>query len=312
MQKLKGGYSMLNRRTFIKSIALGSIGLYTLPSYALKKRNIEKLLILHTNDLHCRVEPFSVTDPKYPNQGGMTRVAAYVKKMRESDPELLLFDSGDFSQGTPFFNFYKDEVILKLMSEMGYNASTIGNHEFDNGVDELAKGLAFARFPIVSSNYDFSETPMKGKVKKNLILERKGIKIGVYGLGVELSGLVDKGKSGNTRYLDPLQIALEQEEHLRMDEKCDLVICLSHLGYEYANEKISDIRLANQTHFTDLILGGHSHTFLEKPVSYSNADNKPVIINQAGWAALMLGQLEFTFERHKKSIFNFAENKKIG
>jgi len=303
---------MWNRRTFIKAIAVGSIGLSAIPSFAMKKGGVEKLLILHTNDMHSRVEPFPTTDPKYPGQGGMNRIAAYLKKMREIEPELLLFDSGDFSQGTPYFNFFKDEVILKLMSEMGYNATTVGNHEFDNGVSELAKGLQFANFPVVSSNYDFSETPLAGMIQKNLIIERKGIRVGIYGLGIELSGLVDSAKSGNTIFLDPVETALEQEKYLRKDEKCDLVICLSHLGYEYAHEKISDVKLASKTRFTDVILGGHTHTFLEKPVEYSNADNKKVIVNQAGWAALMLGQLEFHFEREKNSIFNFSENKKVG
>lgn len=303
---------MLNRRTFIRTIALGGIGLSAIPSLAIKKSSEERLLILHTNDLHCRVEPFSADDPKFAGRGGMNRIAAYVKKLRESEPDLLLFDSGDFSQGTPYFNFFKDEVILKLMSEMGYNASTVGNHEFDNGLSELKRGLEFANFPIISSNYDFSQTPLVRDVKKNMILERKGIRVGIYGLGVELSGLVDKKKSEYTLCFDPVETALEQEHYLRKDEKCDLVICLSHLGYEYAHEKISDVKLAAKTRCTDLILGGHSHTFLEKPVEYSNADGKKVIINQAGWAALMLGQLEFHFERQKKSIFDFSENKKVG
>jgi 5'-nucleotidase len=303
---------MWNRRSFIKSIALGSIGLSAIPSFALKKSGVERLLILHTNDMHCRVEPFPATDPKYPGQGGMNRIAAYIKRMREIEPELLLFDSGDFSQGTPYFNFFKDEVILKLMSEMGYNATTVGNHEYDNGVAELAKGLRFSNFPVISSNYDFSETPLAGMIQKNLILERKGIRVGIYGLGIELSGLVDSVKSGNTVFIDPVETALEQEHFLRKNEKCDLVICLSHLGYEYATEKISDVKLASKTHFTDLILGGHTHTFLEKPVELLNADNKKVIVNQAGWAALMLGQLEFHFERQKSSIFTLSENKKVG
>jgi 5'-nucleotidase len=309
---MTGGFIVLNRRAFIKNIALGSVAITAIPSFAMKKNGLEKLIILHTNDLHSRVEPFSDTDPKYAGKGGMNRIAAYVKKLRETEPDLLLFDSGDFSQGTPYFNFFKDEVILKLMSEVGYNASIVGNHEFDNGVSELAKGLQFANFPIISSNYDFSKTPLAGVIKKNLILERKGIRVGIYGLGVELSGLVDKGKSENTNWIDPVETALEQEIYLRKNEKCDLVICLSHLGYEFANDKISDIKLAAKTHFTDLILGGHTHSFLEKPVEYSNADGKPVIINQAGWAALMLGQLEFHFERQKQSIFNFSENKKVG
>jgi 5'-nucleotidase len=303
---------MWNRRTFIKAVALGSIGFSAIPTFALKKNGVERLLILHTNDMHSRVEPFSDTDPKYPGKGGMNRIAAYINKLRETEPGLLLFDSGDFSQGTPYFNFFKDEVILKLMSEMGYTASTFGNHEFDNGVEELAKGLQFANFPFVSSNYDFSETPLAGMVKKNLIVERKDIRVGIYGLGIELSGLVDPLKRGNTISSDPIEAALEQEDFLKNSEKCDLVICLSHMGYEFATEKISDSKLAAKTHFTDLILGGHTHTFLEKPVEFLNAANKPVVINQAGWAALMLGQLEFHFERQKRSIFNISENKKVG
>jgi len=306
---------MWSRRDFIKVVALGAVGASAIPSYAnkLSKRGKEeRLFILHTNDLHCRLEPFSETDPKYPGQGGMNRIAAYVKKMREKEPDLLLFDSGDFSQGTPYFNFFKDEVILKLMSEMGYNASTVGNHEFDNGVDELNRGLSFANFPIVSSNYDFSATSMGRNVKKNLVLERKGIRIGVYGLGVELAGLVDPSKSGKTVYLNPVETALQQEEYLREKEKCDLVICLSHLGYEFASDKISDIKLASLTRNTDLILGGHTHTFLEKPVNCLNMDKKPVVVNQAGWASLMLGHIEFLFERDRKSIVDFSENKRVG
>jgi 5'-nucleotidase len=303
---------MWNRRSFIKALALGSIGLSAIPSFALKKSGVERLLILHTNDIHSRVEPFSDTDPKYAGKGGLNRIAAYVKKLRETEPELLMFDSGDFSQGTPYFNFFKDEVVLRLMSEIGYNASTIGNHEFDNGVSELAKGLVFANFPIVSSNYDFSETPLSGIIKKHLILERKRIRVGIYGLGIELSGLVDKLKSGKTIWHDPVETALAQESYLKNEEKCDLIICLSHLGYEYAHDKISDIKLAEKTHFTDLILGGHTHTFLDKPIEYSNADNKKIIVNQAGFAALMVGQLEFHFELQKRSIFNFSENKKVG
>jgi 5'-nucleotidase len=293
-------------------MALGSVGLSAIPSFAMKKNGLEKLLILHTNDIHSRVEPFSNTDPKYAGKGGLSRIAAYVKKLRETEPELLLFDSGDFSQGTPYFNFFKDEVILRLMSEMGYNATTVGNHEFDNGVGELAKGLRFANFSVVSSNYNFSETPLAGMIRKNLILERKGIRVGIYGLGIELSGLVDKTKSENTIYLDPVETALDQEHHLKKHEKCDLVICLSHLGYEYASEKISDIKLAGKTRYTDLILGGHTHTLLDKPVEIQNAENRSVTVNQAGWAALMVGQLEFHLERQKRSIFNFSENKRVG
>ena len=306
-----GGFIVLTRRSFVKTIAVGGVGLIAVPSFAMKQGDLEKLVILHTNDLHCRLEPFPVTDPKYGGRGGMNRIAAYVKKMREIEPDLLLFDSGDFSQGTPYFNFFKSEVILRLMSEMGYNASTVGNHEFDNGVSGLAEGLKFANFPIVSSNYDFSETPLSGMVSKNLVFERKGIRVGVYGIDIQLDGLVDPSKSGRTKYLDPVETALEQEEHLKQHEKCDLVICLSHLGFEYETDKVSDVILAAKTRFTDLILGGHTHTFLEKPKDFPNADNKQVIINQAGWAALMVGQIEFYMRRNRHSFFNISANRNI-
>jgi 5'-nucleotidase len=306
-----GGFTMWNRRTFIKAVTVGSLGFSALPSLALRQKDPSRLLILHTNDIHCRFEPFSDNDPKNGGRGGLNRIAAYIKKMRETEPGLLLFDSGDFSQGTPYFNFFKSEVVLKLMSEMGYNAGTIGNHEFDNGIEGMAEGFPYASYPIVSSNYDFSETMLAGMVKKNLIIERKGVRIGVYGLGIELNGLVDPTKSGKTTWLDPVETALEQEYFLKKKEKCDLVVCLSHLGLEYAHDKISDVTLAPKTHFTDLILGGHTHSFLDKPMELKNADLKRILVNQAGWAALKLGQIEFFVERERIPIFNFSGNKSI-
>ena len=193
---------MLTRRKFLKSSFVAGAGLLALPSIA--ANGFEKLTIIHTNDMHCHFEPFSANDPSYAGRGGMNRISAYVQKMRQLEPELLLLDSGDFSQGTPYYNFFKGEVVLKLMSEMGYMASTIGNHEFDSGLESLSNVLQFANFPLVSSNYDFSDTPLKGKVKKNLIFEKKGIKIGIYGLGLELQGLVGKTLCGNTVYNDQI------------------------------------------------------------------------------------------------------------
>lgn len=311
MRKRMGGFIMWNRRSFIKAISIGSIGISTLPSFALKKTNLSKLLILHTNDIHCRLEPFSENDPKNRGKGGLNRIAAYIKQLKNSYPDLLLFDSGDFSQGTPYFNYFKSEVILELMSEIGYTAGTIGNHEFDNGLEGLNGCFQYVNYPIISSNYDFSDTPLHGKVKKNFILENDGIRVGVYGLGIELNGLVDDMKSGMTKYIDPVGTALEQEYFLKKEEKCDLIICLSHLGLEYANDKISDVALSGKTHFTNIILGGHTHSFLDKPIELKNADSKPIIINQAGWAALQLGQIEFIMEREKVPFFNFSGNKSV-
>lgn len=302
---------MLNRRKFIKTVAAGSAALYTLPAMAMGS-DYQKLTILHTNDLHCRFEPFPENDPKYPGRGGMNRIAAYVKRMRGINPDLLLLDSGDFSQGTAYYNFFKGEVVLKLMSEMGYVASTIGNHEFDSGLDSLKNVLQYAKFPLVSSNYDFSNTLLNGLVKKNLVIERNNIRIGLYGLGIELNGLVGRSLCENTRYLDPIEVALEQEEYLKEKEKCDIIVCLSHLGFQYDTPKVSDRVLAEKTRFTDAILGGHTHTFLDSPVEVINQEKNPVVINQVGWAALMLGQIDFYFENKKKTIMDLSGNKRVG
>lgn len=300
---------MPNRRQFIKVLGVAGAGALAMPLKAMGQ--YQKLTILHTNDLHCHFEPFDENDPKYGGKGGMNRIAAYVKKMRQIDPNLILLDCGDFSQGTPYYNFFKGEVVMRLMSEMGYDAVTIGNHEFDNGIENIKRISGFASFPMVSSNYDFSNTALKGVVKQNLILERNNLRIGIYGLGIELEGLVSSSLCENTIYKEPLQEALKQEDYLKNDQKCDLVICLSHLGYQYKKSKISDVIIGQETRFTDAILGGHTHTFLEQPNEVLNAEKQPVVINQVGWAALMLGQLDFFFERQKKTILNFS-NKQVG
>ncbi len=307
-----GGCTMLNRREFIKNgfVAMGTLAL--MPSWAFKSNDLTRLVILHTNDLHCRLEPFSENHPKYPGKGGMNRISAFVKETRKKEPQLLMLDSGDFSQGTPYYNFFGNELIVKMMNEIGFNASTVGNHEFDLGLESLSSALSLANFPLISSNYDFSATPLHSKVKKNLVLERNGLRIGIYGLGIELQGLVDESLYAGTRYLDPLHTALEQENFLREQEKCDFIICLSHLGYQYQQEKICDRDIARQSSFTDLILGGHTHTFLESPVELMNKKGEPVVINQVGWASLMLGQLVFFFEKRKKKIFETAPNKPVG
>lgn len=309
MPKLIGGFIMLNRRKFIRNVAAAGAGLFVLPSLA--PNGFEKITIMHTNDLHCHFEPFPDNDPKYPGRGGMNRISAYVKQMRKFDPDILLLDSGDFSQGTPYYNFFKGEVVLKLMSEMGYNASTIGNHEFDSGLESFRNVLQFANFPLVSSNYNFADTPLAGLINKHIVLERKGIRIGIYGLGIELQGLVGASLAGNTQYLNPLDLAIETEEILKNNEQCDMIICLSHLGFKYDTPKVSDIVLARNTRFTDLILGGHTHTFLDAPYEELNKAKMPVVINQVGWASLMLGQLEFYFEKQKKTHVDLKNNKSI-
>lgn len=293
---------MSNRRTFLKQSLLGgsalSLGIF--PNELFASGELVKLTVMHTNDMHYHIDPFDDSHAEYGGRGGMVRLASLVFKCRSENPNLLLLDAGDMFQGTPYFNYFKGDLILKLMSQIGYDAGTIGNHEFDNGLPDILSALRFAKFPMVSSNYDFSDTILADSVKPWHILEKGGIKIGIYGLGIELEGLVGKLNYGNTQYLNPLTTALKMELLLKKDHKCDLVICLSHLGYSYSNRKISDVSLAPQTKYTDLIIGGHSHTFLDKPTILENAKGNQILVNQAGWAALTASKIEFVFDRARR------------
>ena len=306
-----GGFLMFNRRTFLKQSILGggalSLGLF--PNELFASGQLVRLTVMHTNDMHCHIDPFPNSNAEYSGRGGMVRLASLIAKSRAENPNMILLDAGDMFQGTPYFNFFKGDLMLKLMSKMGYDGGTIGNHEFDNGLEGIVSALKYAKFPIVSSNYDFSDTILSGLVMNHHILHKSGIKIGIYALGIELDGLIDKLNYGNTRYLDPLAVALKMEQMLKKDHHCDLVICLSHLGFSYQHNKISDSTLAPQTQYTDLIIGGHTHTFLDKPLELKNKDQKLILINQAGWAALAAGKIEFIFDRTgKKKTFSALVN----
>ncbi len=278
---------MIDRRSFLKKAAAATIaaGAFNTP-YLYAARNLTKLTILHTNDVHSRLEPFPANDSRYPGMGGVAARAALIKEIRAKEENVLLFDSGDIFQGTPYFNFFGGEPEMKLMSLMGYDASAIGNHDFDNGVDGLANQLKHASFPLICSNYDFSGTAMEGKTIPYKVFEKAGIRIGVFGLGIELKGLVPEKLYGKTIYQDPVKSSAQTAWHLRHKEKCNLIICLSHLGFKYQNEKISDVLLARQSLNIDVILGAHTHTFIDEPYTYFNRDNKPVLVAQAGWAGL--------------------------
>ena len=295
---------MSNRRKFLKQslIGGGALSLGLIPKDLFASGELVKLTVLHTNDMHCHLEPFPETNAEYPGQGGIVRIASMVNQFRKENPNLLLLDAGDMFQGTPYFNYFKGDLIVKIMSKMGYDAGTIGNHEFDNGMGDILSAINQASFPLVSSNYNFSDTILAGHVKTHVILKKDGIKIGIYGLGIELEGLVTQSNYGKTQYLNPLETALKMEETLKKEHKCDLVVCLSHLGFSYKNDKISDSSLAPQTKFTDLFVGGHTHTFLKKPVEIKNLLGKPVVINQAGWAALELGKIDFVFDHNRNLI----------
>lgn len=301
----------MKRRKFIKEITIGSGLLMTggFPLHAaLDDRQITKITILHTNDFHSRIDPFPMDGSRNAGMGGAAKKAALIKKIREEETHVYLFDSGDIFQGTPYFNFYGGELEIKLMSEMKYDAATIGNHDFDAGIDGFLKQLPHANFPFICSNYAFDDTPLHDKIISYKIFNRGGVKLGVFGLGIELAGLVPKVLFGNTHYQDPIQIAEKTAHFLKNEAKCDYVICLSHLGYQYKNDKISDVRLATETTNINLILGGHTHTFMEKAEVLKNKIGEPVIINQAGWAGIMLGRLDLYFEKNKKSRCETCEN----
>lgn len=295
---------MNSRRNFIRNVAIYSagIGLSGIPFEAFAKRGIVKITVLHTNDVHSHIEPFAANDPKYPGLGGVAQRAAVIHEIRNREKNVLLFDAGDIFQGTPYFNFFHGEVELKLMSKMQYDAGTIGNHDFDNGVDGIANVLHNANFPLLCCNYDFSQTPMKNKTTAYKIFERDEVRIGVFGLGIELDGLVDKKMYGNTIYQNPVVKAAETAYHLKQKEKCDIVICLSHLGYKYPDEKISDVELAKKSLNIDLIIGGHTHTFIDKPYVYKNRDKQNVLVAQVGWAGIKLGRIDFFVEKKFRSI----------
>lgn len=291
--------SAINRRHFLRQAgtlaALSTVG--GIPLAALANDDHIALTILHTNDVHSRIDPFPMDGSRNQGLGGVARRATLVERIRSGQRNVLLLDAGDTVQGTPYFNLFGGKVELELMSKMRYDASTFGNHEFDNGLEGLAKMLPYANFPFLTANYDFSDTILKGKTRDYIIFKKQGLRIGVFGLGVQLAGLVDPNNYGDTRYLEPIQIANTLAARLKHDYKCSLIICLSHLGYRYGGNQVSDRILAASTRNIDLIIGGHTHTFMPEPENISNLDGQMTTINQVGFAGINLGRLDYLFER---------------
>ena len=287
----------MKRRDFIQKTAAGTalLGLANIGLSSFTTIETKKITILHTNDVHSHIDPFPVDHPRNPNMGGAARRAAIIENIRKEEEHVLLLDAGDIFQGTPYFNYYGGELEFKLMSMMQYDLATIGNHDFDNGIEGLYAQLPHAQFEFVSANYDFKNTVLDSHVKPYKIFNKGGIKIGVFGLGIELEGLVDKKAYKETVYHNPIEVAQDMARILKHNKKCDLVICLSHLGFSYKNEpnKVSDLDLAKKTKDIDLIIGGHTHTFLEKPVIQKNSEGKEVMINQVGCYGINLGRVDY-------------------
>lgn len=291
----------MNRRDFIfRGSLLGTTALLSVHNVLAEDEADFRLTVLHTNDWHSRIDPFPMDGGKFQGKGGAAARAAIINKIRKQNKHVLLLDAGDMFQGTPYFNFYKGELEIKLMSEMGYDACAIGNHDFDAGVDGLAAQLKHATFPLLCANYDFTGTAMQGKTLPYKIFKKGKIKVGVFGLGIELKGLVPDNLYGKTQYIDPVNVCNQMSEELKLKHQCDVVICLSHLGYQYNNEKIDDIKLAKQSKYIDLIIGGHTHTFLDKPETIVNSIGSKVLVNQVGWAGIVLGRIDFLFSKNKK------------
>ncbi|GHV31317.1 metallophosphatase [Bacteroidia bacterium] len=260
----------------------------------------KSLVVLHINDTHSRIETFPENQSTYSNRGGMVRLDNYVEQVRKETKNVLLFHCGDLVQGTPYFNWYKGGAEIAVANLMKTDAACLGNHEFDNGLEFLAKMIKQAKFPFIATNLDFSGTPMGGLTKKYHIIKRNGIKIGIIGLTVNPEGLISKSNSVGVKYLDPVESTNATAAFLKEKEKCDLIICLSHLGY-YANEEhVGDITIAQKSRYIDIILGGHTHTFMSEPDKESNADGREVIINQTGAYGVYFGRLNIIMEEKRK------------
>lgn len=292
----------MKRRHFLRQAAAAGIVLSAAPHRLLGNvhDDVVSLTILHTNDVHSRMDPFPKGSGKYEGLGGVAQRASLVNSIRKEAKHVLLLDAGDMMQGTPYFNLYKGEVEFKAMNAMKYDVATIGNHDFDAGIDELAKNAKRANFDLVNANYRFDDTPLNGLIQPSVIKEFDGLRVGIFGVGIKLEGLVPKAWYGETKYTNPIGVATRTAKHLRKNQRCDYVICLSHLGYEYRGQKVSDVVLAQQSEHIDLIIGGHTHTFLDVPDVRRNLSGEPVIISQVGWAGIKLGRLDLQFDRSTK------------
>jgi 5'-nucleotidase len=304
MQKQKKELCMpVNRRQFLQQSALASGAIIASASGVnantfTTTKDSDTISILHTNDVHSRLEPFPMDGSKNAGLGGVATRAAIINQIRLETDNVLLLDAGDIFEGTPYFNLYKGEPEMKAMSRMQYDAATMGNHDFAAGIDNFAFQLQHASFPILLCNYDFSNTAMANKHLPYKIFDKKGIKVGVTGVGIELQGLVADNLYGNTIYKDPIE-SVNATTKILKQAGCDMIICLSHLGDKYDDNKVSDEVLAKNCYDIDLIIGGHTHRFFSEPRKYTNKSGGDTLVNQVGWGGLSLGRLDYKFEGRK-------------
>ena len=302
----------MDRKTFIRRLSAAGLGVTlagSTPLLSYAGRGNRLLTILHTNDTHARIEPFPLSSPRYGGLGGIARRASLVKTIRAENPNTLLLDAGDVFQGTPYFNFYKGTLDFQLMSQMGYDAMTLGNHEFDNAVSGFLDVAGEGKFPFVCANYNFGKIGMADLVQDYIIKDIDGIRVGIFGLGIDFKGLVAPTMHQGVKYIDPVRIGQFQADRLRVLYKCDYVICLSHLGYNYQDaDRVSDQVIAQKVSGIDLIIGGHTHTFLDAPERVKKEDGSVTMISQVGFAGIMLGRIDVEFDRQKQVLRAFAAN----
>jgi 5'-nucleotidase len=287
---------MINRRTFLTTSAAFGATLFALPRVILSAADTV-ITILHTNDTHSQIDPLPANDANA-GKGGVARRATLVKRVRKENPNTLLIDAGDVLQGTPYFNFYKGEVEYKAMSAIGYDVGTLGNHEFDNGVEALAKALSFANFDIVSANYDVKGTVLEQRVKRYVVKTLAGIRVGLFGLGVSPVALITPDNFKGVTYIDPVVAARDVVKKLREEERCALVVAMSHLGYN-ADAKTGDSFVASQVDGIDFIASGHTHTFMKEPVTQTQPCGAKTTIFQVGKSGIYVGRVDFTFRNGK-------------
>lgn len=312
-----GDFKFQNRREFLKFTLGTAATVYGLNNYAqnnlLLEKGFTKLTILYTNDQHSRIEPFPENDAKYAGEGGFAKRASMIEKIRAEDKNVLLLDAGDIFQGTPYFNYYHGEIEYKLMTLMQYDAVTFGNHDFDLGCENIVTQMPHAGFDFINCNYGFEDTALakNKKISPYKIYKKGPLKIGVLGVGIDLENLVDIKYTKGLIYNDPIVKANEIAATLKNEENCDYVICLSHLGYKYDTNKVSDMTLAERSKNIDLIIGGHTHTFLETPQIALNSIGKEVQITQVGWAGIWLGKIEVFFSSYNKKTLQNNKNMRI-
>lgn len=293
----------INRRSFVKQSMIITAGvassLHSLPAWAARRVD---LTILHTNDTHSRIDPYPAGSPNA-GRGGVAARMRLINQIRAAEEHVLLFDAGDIFQGTPYFNFFKGALEMKAMEQMGYDAATMGNHDFDEGLDNFSQQLNHVSFPFVVANYNFEQTVLKDRIKAYSVFKKGPVRIGVFGLGIDPAGLIPEQLFGAVQFNHPFAVAEQMVKTLKQEEGCHFVVCLSHLGYAYKEEeRASDVRLAKQVAGIDLIIGGHTHTFLNEGAVVEGPSQKDCLIVQVGHSGLNLGRVDITFELNRNSF----------